>query len=126
MKWYNIAMSPNNKKVLVFARIILGLIFLITGIYEIMPGVSNITSGISVNQIFNILEIISGLMLILGILPVWFMLLTWPIYVGVIYFYQNTSVLYISLGSIVSILVAYIGSSYWVGYREKILNKNIK
>ena len=119
-------MSPNNKKVLVFARVILGLIFLITGINGILPSISNLTSGININQILNILEIISGLMLILNILPVWFMLLTWPIYVGVIYYFQNTSVIYIALGSIVSILVAYIGSSYWVEYREKKMSGGVK
>lgn len=119
-------MSPNNKKVLVFARVILGFIFLITGIYEIMPVLSGSTLTIDTKLILNIIETISGLILIIGIVPVWFMLIGWLIHVGIIYFYQNTSVIHITLGSIVSVLVAYIGSSYWIGYREKILNKNIK
>jgi uncharacterized membrane protein YphA (DoxX/SURF4 family) len=122
-------MNFRNRKLVITVRIILGLMFLGSGISGLMAGyamhgvpepmvaVSQSLWSMGIFQMIKVTEVISGLMLIFGFLPALAAIFVSPICVGIIVFDLHVAPAYIASGIVVSLLTAYLGYAYWDKYR---------
>ena len=119
-------MNLRTKKYLVAAvRIVLGLMFLGSGVSGLMAGyamhgvpagmvgVSQELWRMGIFQMIKTTEIVSGLMLVFGFLPWLALLFVAPICVGIIVFTSQVAPMYMASGIIVSILTAFLGYAYF-------------
>ena len=118
-----------NKYLRIVIRVLLGLMFLGSGISGLMAGAEMHTIpapmveaskqlwNMGIFQMIKITEIVAGIMLIVGFLPALALLLLAPICVGVIVFDSNVAPAYLTAGIVVSILTAYLGYAYFDKYR---------
>lgn len=118
-----------NRKFIITIRIITGLVFLASGISGLMmtptaPGTpadmmvigqSLWDSGIF--QLIKVVEIVAGLMLVVGFLPALAVTFITPICVGVLVFTLCTMPAYVVPGLVVTILTAILINGYWDKYR---------
>ena len=122
-------MNFRNKYLLITLRVLLGLMFLGSGISGLMAGydmhgvpaamvpVSQSLWMMGIFQMIKTTEIISGLMLITGFLPALAAIFVAPICVGIIVFDSRVAPEYIASGFIVSLLDIYLGYAYWDKYK---------
>lgn len=116
-------------------RIILGLMFLGSGVTGLMAGqamhgvpemvvpASQSLWSMGIFQMIKTTEIVAGLMLVFGFLPALALLFVSPICVGIIVFNLRVAPQYVASGIVVSILTAYLGYAYWDKYKA-IFEKN--
>lgn len=120
-----------NKYLVIVIRVLLGLIFLGSGVSGIMMAMSSSMQGVPPNLvvvmqsllasgIFGIIkmtEVVAGLMLITGFLPALAAIFVAPICVGVVVIDALLSPNFLFLGIIISLFDAYLGYAYWDKYR---------
>jgi uncharacterized membrane protein YphA (DoxX/SURF4 family) len=123
-------MNFRNKKLVTTIRIILGLMFLGSGVSGLLAGqamhgvpepmiaVSQSLWSMGIFQMIKTTEIVSGLMLIFGFLPALALLFLSPVCVGIIVFNLNVSPQYIGAGIVVTLLTSYLGYAYWDKYKK--------
>jgi len=123
-------MNFRNRKLVITIRIILGLIFIMSGVSGLMMGAQSpntpealqiIGKALWDSNIFHlikIVEIIAGLMLVTGFVPALALTMLVPICVGVIVFTLTLTPMYIFPGLVVSILTAYLIWAYWDKFRS--------
>ena len=121
-------MNFRNKHLVTAVRVILGLIFLGSGIAGLMSGSSTqgvppslipIMQALWVSGLFvmiKLTEALAGLMLVIGFLPALAAIFVAPICVGVIVFNANTMPPFVIAGIVISILDIYLGYAYWNKY----------
>ena len=122
-------MNFRNRKLRIVVRVILGLMFLGSGISGLMAGyamhgvpasmvaVSQSLWSMCIFQMIKITELVSGIMLITGFLPALAAIFVSPICVGIIVFDLHVAPGYLLPGIIVSLLTAYLGYAYWDKYK---------
>ena len=118
-----------NKYLVITVRVILGLMFLGSGISGLMAGeamhgvpiamvpVSQQLWHMGIFQMIKTTEIVSGLMFVFGFLPALAALFVAPICVGIIVFTSNVAPEYVTTGIFVSVLTAFLGYAYWDKYK---------
>ena len=118
-----------NRKLIITIRILLGLMFLGSGIGGLMAGasmqgvpepmiaISQSLWSSGIFQMIKVTEIVSGLMLIFGFLPALAAIFVSPICVGIIVFDLHVGPEYLPAGIVVTLLTAYLGYAYWDKYK---------
>lgn len=118
-----------NRKLVITIRIILGLMFLGSGITGLlagadmkgipapMIGVSHSLWYMGIFQMIKTTEIIAGLMLITGFLPALAAIFVSPICIGVLVFNSRIAPMYLPSGIFVTLLTSYLGYAYWDKYK---------
>jgi uncharacterized membrane protein YphA (DoxX/SURF4 family) len=123
-------MNFRHKYLVTTARVLLGLIFLASGIDGWDAGTHN-NLGVppdmlvptrdmwylGLTQLVKTTEIVTGLMLIIGFLPWLATLILASNCVGIIVITAKVAPQYLAPGIVVSVLTAYLGYAYWVKYR---------
>lgn len=122
-------MNFRNKHLVVTIRVLLGLMFLGSGISGLMATyamhgvpapmvpVSQELWTMGIFQMIKITEIVAGLMLLTGFLPALALLFVSPICVGIIVFDLDIAPIYIVPGILVSLMTAFLGYAYFEKYR---------
>ena len=118
-----------NRKLVITIRTILGLMFLLSGVSgfiagrtmqgvppEMVPYLQALW-GMGIVQMIKTTEIVSGLMLAVGILPALAVLFVAPLCIGIIVFNSVVAPMYVISGIVVSALTAFLGYAYWDKYR---------
>lgn len=122
-------MNFRNKKLVLAARLLLGLFILFSGVSGLMAGSS--MQGIpepmipvmmvlwktGIFHMIKITEVMVGLMLLAGFLPALAAIFLAPISVGVIVFNACLSPAFLPAGIIVALFNAYLGYAYWDKYK---------
>ena len=120
-------MNFRNKKLVLTVRILLGLMFVFSGVSGMAAGLTGMEGKIpapmlttqmqlwdmGIFQMIKITEIVAGLMLIFGFLPALALLFVAPICVGIIVYDLFTVPAYLMSGIVVSLMTAYLGYAYW-------------
>jgi len=119
-----------NKYLVIAVRVILGLMFLGSGVSGLYSGTHNMSGvpdamipmsqalwAMGIFQMIKVTEVIAGLMLVLGFLPALAAIFVAPICVGVIVFNARVAPDLVISGVIISILDAYLGYAYWDKYK---------
>ena len=118
-----------NKYLRITIRVILGLMFLGSGVSGLLAGyamhgvpaamvpVSQELWRMGIFQMIKTTEIVAGLMLVTGFYPALALLFVSQICVGIIVFTLHVAPQYVVSGIFVSILTAYLGYAYWDKYR---------
>ncbi len=127
-------MNFRNRKLVIAARIILGLMFLMSGVTgfmagpemhnvpEIMVPTQQALYGMGIFQMIKATEIVAGLMLIFGFFPALALLFVAPICIGILIYTSRVAPGFIGSGIFVSVFTAYLGYAYWDKYKA-IFNK---
>ncbi len=122
------AINFRNRRIITTLRILLGLMFLGSGISGLMAGfdmqgvpepmiaVSRSLWSMGIFQMIKITEIVAGLMLVAGFLPALALLFVAPICIGIIVFDLHVAPAYIASGIVVTLLTGYLGYAYWDKY----------
>ncbi len=123
-------MNFRNRKLVITVRIVLGLVFVFSGVTGFMSGFNGMqgipapmahimehlwTSGIF--QLIKSTEIVAGLMLVIGFLPALAAIFLAPVCIGALIFNAALAPAYIALPLAVTILNAFLGYAYWDKYR---------
>jgi len=122
-------MNYRNKKLVISVRILLGLMFLGSGLGGLLAGSS--LKGVPENMIpimkslldsgifhmIKVTEVVSGLMLIFGLFPALATIFIAPVCVGIIVFNAMVSPENLWGGVVVGIPTIYLGYAYWDKYR---------
>ncbi len=122
-------MNYRNRKLIITVRILLGLMFLGSGLGGLLAGSS--LKGVPENMIpimksllesgifhmIKITEVVGGLMLIFGLFPALATIFVAPICVGIIVFNAMVSPENLWGGFVVGIPTIYLGYAYWDKYR---------
>lgn len=118
-------MNFRNKYLVTTVRIVLGLMFLGSGISGLMAGaamrgvpgdmvpVSQQLWHMGIFQMIKTTEVVAGIMLIFGLLPALALLFVSPICVGIIVFTSHVAPAYMVTGIFVSILTLFLGYAYF-------------
>ncbi len=121
-------MNLKNRKAVIVVRVLLGLLFLMSGITGLMAGrsmqgvpgpmavVSQQLWDMGIFQMIKVTEAVAGLMLVAGFLPALAAIFVAPICVGIIVFDLNVAPGFLPMGLIVSAMTAYLGYAYWDVY----------
>lgn len=123
-------MNFRNRKLVIVVRVVLGLMFLGSGVSGLLAGQS--MRGVpepmiptmltfwksGIFQMIKVTEIVAGLMLVVGFLPALATIFVSPICIGVIVFNLSVAPGYITGGIVVSVLTAYLGYAYWEKYKQ--------
>ncbi len=122
-------MNFRNRYLVMTIRILLGLMFLFSGVMGLLSGKS--MKGVpptmiptmqalwnsGIFQMIKITEIIAGLMLVIGFLPALAAIFVAPISIGVIVFNSMLMPSFIMAGVVISAFNAYLGYAYWNKYK---------
>ncbi len=123
------AINFRNRKLVLTVRILLGLMFLGSGIGGLLSGSSlqgvpeqmiptmRVLLDSGIFHMIKLTEIVSGLMLVFGIFPALAAIFVAPICVGIIVFTASVSPENIWGGFVVGPLTMYLGYAYWEQYR---------
>lgn len=123
------AINFRNRKLVIGARVVLGLMFLGSGLGGLLGGSS--LQGVPENMIptmrmlldsgifymIKVTELVSGLMLIFGIFPALAAIFVAPICVGIIVFTAFVSPENMWGGFVVGAFTLYLGYAYWEQYK---------
>lgn len=124
-------MNYRNKKAVITVRILLGLMFVFSGVSGMAAGLTGMEGKIpapmlttqmqlwdmGIFQMIKITEIVAGLMLIFSFLPALALLFVAPICVGIIVYDLFTVPSYLASGIVVSLMTAYLGYAYWEKFK---------
>jgi len=122
-------MNFRNKYFRTTIRVLLGLMFIFSGISGLLAGksmqgvppemVQNTTAlwNTGIFQMIKVTEIIAGLMLTAGFLPWLGAIFVAPICIGIIVVNGLTAPAFLPAGIIVTVLNAYLGYAYWPKYK---------
>jgi putative oxidoreductase len=122
-------MDFRNKYLVTTIRILLGLMFLFSGITGFLAGrdaegipepmiaATQTLWDTGIFQMIKTTEIVAGIMLIVGFLPALALLFLAPVCIGIIVVNSMLSPEYLPAGIIVGLLTAYLGYVYWEKYK---------
>lgn len=123
-------MNLRNRKVVLTVRILLGALFVFSGISGLMAGFQGMQGipepmvattqmlwNTGIFQMIKVTEIVAGLMLVFGFLPALAAIFVAPICVGVVIVNARTAPAYIITGLIISVADAFLGYAYWDKYK---------
>lgn len=118
-----------NKYLVVTVRVLLGAMFVFSGIGGLMAGQSmegvpeamianqQALYAMGIFQMIKITEIIAGIMLIVGFLPALGAIALVPVCVGILIVNGRTAPEYLPMGIAVSLATAFLGYAYWDKYK---------
>jgi putative oxidoreductase len=124
-------MNFRNKKLVLTVRILLGLMFVFSGVSGMAAGLTGMEGKIpapmlttqmqlwdmGIFQMIKVTEIVAGLMLIFGFLPALALLFLSPICVGVLVYNSTVAPQFLVTGVIVSLATAFLGYAYWEKFK---------
>ncbi|MCE9586466.1 hypothetical protein K8R04_04075 [Candidatus Uhrbacteria bacterium] len=119
-----------NRYLVITIRVLLGLMFLFSGVSGILAA-SNGMQGVpevmvisqwqlwdmGIFQLIKITEIVAGIMFITGFLPALALLFVSPICVGLIAYDLSVAPDYSASFVVISVMTAYLGYAYWDKYK---------
>lgn len=129
-------MNFRNKYLRTTIRVLLGLMFVFSGISGMIAGksmegvppemVQNTTAlwNTGIFQMIKVTEIVGGLMLVVGFLPWLAAIFLAPICIGIIVVNGLTAPAFLPAGIVVTLLNAYLGYAYWPKYKA-LFDRNI-
>ncbi len=123
------AINFRNKYLVITVRILLGAMFIFSGVGGLLAGQSmeGVPAAMVANQqalytmgifqMIKITEIIAGLMLLTGFLPALGAIAVVPVCVGILIVNGRTAPEYLPMGIAVSLATAFLGYAYWDKYK---------
>lgn len=128
LKYHTLHMNFNfrNRYLVITVRVLLGLMFLFSGVTGILAA-SNGMQGVpevmvisqwqlwdmGIFQLIKITEIVAGIMLITGFLPALALLFISPICVGLFAYDLSVAPGYFAGPIVITVMTAYLGYAYW-------------
>lgn len=122
-------MNFRNKYAVITVRVLLGLIFLFSGITGFLAGKSmngvpeamiptmQMLWNTGIFQLIKTTEIVAGLMLLTGFFPQLAALFLAPLCIGIIIVNSMISPAYLPMGVLVTLMNMYLGYAYWDKYK---------
>lgn len=123
-------MNYRNRYLIITIRTLLGLVFVFSGVSGFLMGndVSNIPEPMAtittslwdsgIFQMIKVAEIVAGLMLLFGFLPALAAIILAPVVVGILIVNAMLTPSFAIIGTILCLLVGYLGYAYWDRYRQ--------
>ncbi len=122
-------MNLRHKYVHATVRVLLGLMFIFSGVSGFLAGKSmeGVPADMAQNtqalwnmgifQMIKVTEIIGGIMMVVGFLPWLGAIFVAPICIGVLVVNGLTAPAFLPAGVVVTVLNAYLGYAYWPKYK---------